>query len=121
MDNVPARSPVLLGLTWKAQGDANDYAVLRNGHWLMQIRINGELMLVQQETLLNELIGSAPEVDRGDGKDYRAYAQENLHCDGDLEFDDNAIVSIGDDDGAYVQCWKWVARSALGKEEPQDE
>lgn len=30
------------------------------------------------------------------------------HRDGDLEFDDNPVVSRGDDNGAYVMCWKWV-------------
>ena len=33
--------------------------------------------------------------------DYRA-------CDGELEIDDNAIVSYGEDNGAYVQAWVWV-------------
>ncbi len=29
-------------------------------------------------------------------------------CDGELEIDDNAVVSHGDDNGAYVQAWVWV-------------
>jgi hypothetical protein len=29
--------------------------------------------------------------------------------DGDLEVDDNALVSFGEDAGAYVQCWKWIS------------
>lgn len=33
--------------------------------------------------------------------------------DGDLEFDDGALVSRGDDDGAYVHCWKWVYDSEV--------
>lgn len=45
---------------------------------------------------------------------YLAYAQEKFHCDGDLEFDENAKVSIGEDSGAYVQCWKWIDSSDLG-------
>ena len=44
---------------------------------------------------------------------YLAYAQENFHRDGDLEFDENAKVSIGEDSGAYVQCWKWIDSSEL--------
>jgi hypothetical protein len=28
--------------------------------------------------------------------------------DGELELDDNAKVSEGDDNGAYVQTWMWV-------------
>lgn len=30
------------------------------------------------------------------------------HRDGELEFDDNPVVSRGDDPGAYVMCWRWV-------------
>jgi hypothetical protein len=45
---------------------------------------------------------------------YLAHAQENLQRDGDLEFDDNAKVSISEDGGAYVQGWKWIDRSDLG-------
>ena len=29
-------------------------------------------------------------------------------CEGELEVDDNPVVSLGDDDGAYVQAWLWV-------------
>jgi len=29
-------------------------------------------------------------------------------CDGELEIDDNAVVSHGEDNGAYVQAWVWV-------------
>lgn len=28
--------------------------------------------------------------------------------EGELEIDDNATVSFGDDNGAYVQAWLWV-------------
>ncbi len=34
-------------------------------------------------------------------------ARENYAREGDLEFDNDAKVSEGDDNGAYVQCWKW--------------
>ena len=39
---------------------------------------------------------------------YLAKAKRTLHRDGELEFDDNAVVSTGEDNGAYVQCWAWV-------------
>ena len=45
---------------------------------------------------------------------YLKYARENLHEDGELEFDDDAAVSLGDDDGAYVMCWKWVSADEAG-------
>lgn len=34
--------------------------------------------------------------------------------DGDLECDDGAVVSFGDDPGAYVQTWKWVSNEVAG-------
>jgi len=33
---------------------------------------------------------------------------EELASEGDLEVDEDAVVSEGDDNGAYVQMWKWV-------------
>ena len=45
---------------------------------------------------------------------YIAAAQDHrLIEDGTLEVDDNAVVSRGDDPGAYVQAWLWVYRSDL--------
>lgn len=35
-------------------------------------------------------------------------AKEQCHRDGECEVDDNAIVSEGNDNGAYVQAWVWV-------------
>jgi len=46
---------------------------------------------------------------------YRAKAGRTLHRDGELEFDDGAVVSRGADNGAYVQCWAWV------EDDPEDE
>lgn len=39
---------------------------------------------------------------------FRNRAKELYYDEGQLEVDDNAPVSIGDDDGAYVQAWVWV-------------
>lgn len=36
--------------------------------------------------------------------------------DGELEVDDVAVVSKGDDDGAYVMTWLWVSDNAAGIE-----
>lgn len=33
---------------------------------------------------------------------------ENVKCDDELEVDGNAVVSWGDDAGAFVQTWSWV-------------
>lgn len=35
-------------------------------------------------------------------------AFDQCHKDGEVEVDDNAAVSEGDDNGAYVQAWVWV-------------
>ena len=42
---------------------------------------------------------------------YRTAAKKQWERDGELEIDDNAVVSIGDDPGAYVAAWVWVADS----------
>jgi hypothetical protein len=35
-------------------------------------------------------------------------ARQTKEREGELEFDDTALVSEGDDNGAYVQAWVWV-------------
>ena len=44
---------------------------------------------------------------------YRAAADEQ-GSEGDLEFDEGAVVSIGEDAGAYVMGWKWVPADGAG-------
>lgn len=44
---------------------------------------------------------------------FLAAAKEHHTSEGDLEFDDNAVVSLSDDNGAYVMGWKWVDLSEL--------
>lgn len=39
----------------------------------------------------------------------RKLAYDTKHSDGELEIDDNAIVSEGDENGAYVAAWVWVS------------
>lgn len=39
---------------------------------------------------------------------YRARAKELHEEEGTLEIDSNAVVSMGDDPGAYVAAWVWV-------------
>jgi len=40
----------------------------------------------------------------------RELAESNLPlADGELEMDPNAVVSEGDDNGAYVMTWSWVS------------
>ena len=44
---------------------------------------------------------------------YRDYASANLTDDGAVEIDADALVSIGDDPGAYVMAWVWVDNADL--------
>jgi len=39
---------------------------------------------------------------------FRQRAKELYHDEGEIEVDDGATVSIGEDAGAYVQAWVWV-------------
>lgn len=50
-----------MSITWKAQGDANFYTLLDDGHWLARVQLNGELTITQQEAIMNRL-AAAPEV-----------------------------------------------------------
>jgi hypothetical protein len=53
---------------------------------------------------------------------YRDAANRRYGRDGELEIDDGAIVSVGDDPGAYVQAWVWVSNEEAGiKEDEEDE
>ena len=47
---------------------------------------------------------------------YRDHASEHLTDDGAVEIDDNALVSIGNDPGAYVMAWVWVDNADLPEE-----
>ena len=39
----------------------------------------------------------------------RKMADAKLGKDGELEFDSDAKVSEGEDNGAYVQAWAWIS------------
>jgi hypothetical protein len=47
-----------------------------------------------------------------DAKLYLAAAKKHQE-EGKLEVDGNAVVSIGTDNGAYVQAWIWVGNSEI--------
>ena len=44
---------------------------------------------------------------------YRNAAESMFGSDGSLEIDSNAKISRGEDAGAYVQAWVWVANSEV--------
>jgi|WetSurMetagenome_2_1015567.scaffolds.fasta_scaffold19810_3 hypothetical protein len=62
--------------------------------------------------LLHQLLTDVQDADQDkDGKKtkFRAHAKAMYHSAGDMEFEDNAIVSLSEDNsGAYIQCWKFV-------------
>ena len=45
---------------------------------------------------------------------YLTAARVNYEDGGTLEFDDEPKVSMGED-GAYVQCWRWIYKSEMEK------
>jgi hypothetical protein len=45
---------------------------------------------------------------------YRQAAHEVHHRDGELEIDDDAVVSVSEEAGAYVQAWVWVTDADAG-------
>lgn len=45
---------------------------------------------------------------------YRAAAKVRWEREGEIEIDDSAVVSIGDDGGAYIHAWVWVRDSDHG-------
>ena len=63
----------------------------------------GSVSLEEIADAINQANASAP----GD-EFYRDKASATRHKDGDIEFDDDAPVARGEDDGAYVQAWVWI-------------
>ena len=51
---------------------------------------------------------------------YREAAQREWTRDGELEIDDGAPVSMGDDPGAYVQAWVWISNDQAGVEDSNE-
>ncbi len=45
---------------------------------------------------------------------YREAAKSLHEVEGEVEIDSDAIVSISDDPGAYVQAWVWVSDEEAG-------
>lgn len=63
------------------------------------------------DEMIEALIAAVKEADEDpDGKkaEYRTLAKQVYDTEGDLEFDEGSIVSISEDGGAYVQCWKYI-------------
>lgn len=58
-----------------------------------------------------DVVSVVAERERAENPDYETYrrkAFDQYHSDGEIEIDSNAVLSPGDDDGAYVSAWVWV-------------
>jgi hypothetical protein len=49
-----------------------------------------------------------------DENPYLKAAHEHHDREGEIEFDDTAIISESDDEGAYVMAWVWVTDEEAG-------
>jgi len=49
--------------------------------------------------------------------DYQSY-RDAISTHDELEVDDDAMASVGDDPGAWVHAWIWVSNEEAGIEEP---
>jgi hypothetical protein len=69
-----------------------------------------ELINWQNTQMVEEALNEPAESDKIDPAHefYRERAFDTRHKDGDIEFDADAEVSLGDDAGAYVQAWVWI-------------
>ena len=83
------------------------------GHWLKGFLIDA-LACVPSE---NPLWGRVQNVleEHEQLQPYVQAAQEHHAREGEIEVDDNALVSLGEDNGAYVQSWLWVEGRICGK------
>jgi hypothetical protein len=68
---------------------------------------SNEAMELQARLMTNALNASDDGTDARMGA-IREMARAQRHRDGEVEIDENAVVSEGDDNGAYVQAWVWV-------------
>ncbi len=68
--------------------------------------------------------GHCTDAFRPSSEDELAYVQQaeaQDHHDGELEIPSNAVVSLGDNGGAYVMAWVWVSDKDIWKGETDDE
>jgi hypothetical protein len=52
--------------------------------------------------------------------DYQSY-RDAISTHDELEVDDDAMVSVGDDPGAWVHAWIWVSNEEAGIPDEEDE
>jgi len=60
------------------------------------------------------------ERDKASDAAYVAAARVLYGVNGEVEVDEGAKVSRGDDPGAYVQAWVWVDNTAMAEQLPEE-
>jgi hypothetical protein len=73
--------------------------------------------LKETQAILDVLGAKRADFDPADP--YRAAAQDQANDE--LEIDDDAVVSLGDDPGAWVHAWIWIRNSEAGVPDPDDD
>lgn len=73
--------------------------------------VDGWIQMIERHAGKESAVNTSP-----DTPEKLAYlaAAKLRQKDGELEIDDNAKVSLGDDPGAYVQAWIWVSNKEAG-------
>ena len=85
--------------------------------------IDGRTLLLEEKVAITEMSTRIKEWSLSQAHpEAQKYRDAVPVSDGDLECDDDAIVSKGDAAGAYVMTWKWVSDEEAGivKEESSD-
>ena len=63
-----------------------------------------------------------PDISKDERNDrIREMAHDFYHREGEIEIDFNAVVSEGNDNGAYVQAWVWVSFAGTDLDKEKDE
>lgn len=76
---------------------------------------------VPSQKLLDKLTAAENDLTDPRAQAYIKAARENYHADGELEFDDETMVSMGSDEGAYVMAWKWIENGEAGLAAPDED
>lgn len=74
---------------------------------------DGLMFAPLQPSEIDSLRSRVGEEESEKASQYRAAAQREYNREGEIEVDENATVSEGDDPGAYVEAWVWVSNEEL--------
>lgn len=54
--SIEARMTGALPITFRADGEANFYTLMKDGNWLARVQVNGELLVCVQEALIRSML-----------------------------------------------------------------